>query len=69
MNLKLLFQTNTVYIPLFSGTVQADKFYYSCGRRRVDKQLLKKPFKLLTASARNDNALEDHTIVGTYSLL
>ena len=32
-NLKLLFQANTVYIPLFSGGVQADKFYYSCGRR------------------------------------
>ena len=28
MNLKQLFQTNTLYIPLMSGTVQADKFYY-----------------------------------------
>ena len=36
---------------------------------RADSQLLNKPFKLLTAIAQNNNALEHCTIVGTYSLL
>ena len=64
MNLKRLFQTNTLYMLLFSGTVQADKF-----TTRVVNPLLNKPFKSLTASAWNDNALEHLLIVDTYSLL
>ena len=31
----------------------------------VDNQLLNKPFKLLTASTQNDNALEYRTILNT----
>ena len=53
MNLKQLFQANILYIPYSVVQYKRTKF-----TTRVDNQLLNKPFKLLTISTQNDNALE-----------